>query len=96
MILALFNKSWFEILRLGIFHILQLPPSLEREIMSLEIGIQSRERVNYQVSPLKIGHVQKQNIFVHELRADHKHHFKKPRFRLKLQFLMRNYEILPR
>ena len=45
--------------------------------MSLETRIQLRERVSYQVSPLKIGHVQKQNNFVHELRADHKHHFKK-------------------
>ena len=64
--------------------------------MSLETAIQSCERVNYQVSPLQIGHVQKQYNFVHELRADHEYHFKKIRFRLLLQFLMRNYEILPR
>ena len=64
--------------------------------MSLATGILSHDRVNYQVSPLQIGHVQKQNNFVHELRADHKHHFKETCFTLKLQFLMRNYEILPR
>ena len=54
--------------------------------MSLESGIQSRERINYQVSPLQIGHVQKQNNFVHELRADHEHHFKKTCFDLNFNF----------
>ena len=62
--------------------------------MSLESGIQSCERVNYQMSPLQIGHVQKQNNFVHELRADHKHHFKKTCFRLNFNFswgIMKSY-----
>ena len=62
--------------------------------MSLESGIQSRERINYQVSPLQIGHVQKQNNFVHELRADHEHHFKKTCFDLKFNFswgIMKSY-----